>query len=171
MYVDLGLSKDMVGAMRGSFGLAGILLGVAVGGYLPLRFGLTPALMIGGIVLAIGTMLYAIVPFAHDPVSFAVIMLADQFALSVAGIVLVAFMSSLTSLGYTATQYALLSSAYALTGKIFKGFSGLMVDGLAGQVGRMDAYALFFVACGLMGLPALALFAWLAPKTAQKPGV
>ena len=42
MYVDVGLTKDMVGTIRGSFGLVGIFLGVAVGGYLPLRFGLTP---------------------------------------------------------------------------------------------------------------------------------
>src|SRR5581483_8004747 len=116
-------------------------------------------------------MLYGVVPFAHDPVSFAAIMLADQFALALAGIVLVSFMSSLTSLGYTASQYALLSSAYALPGKFFKGFSGLAVDGLAAHIGRMNAYALFFVICGLMGLPSLALFAWLAPKTGKKAGV
>src|SRR5471032_1746333 len=113
MYVDVGLTKDLVGVMRGSFGLVGIFLGVAVGGYLPLRFGLIPALLVGGACLNIGTMLYAIVPYAHDPVTFAAIMIGDQFAIACAGITLVAYMSSLTTLGYTATQYALLSSVYA----------------------------------------------------------
>ena len=162
MYVDIGLTKDMVGSMRGSFGLVGIFLGVAVGGYLPLRLGLTPALLIGGACLNIGTMLYAIVPFAHDPVTFAAIMMGDQFGIAVGGITLVAYMSSLTSLGYTATQYALLSSVYALAGKFLKGFSGAAVEALAAKIGLMNAYGVFFIGCGVIGLPALLLFALLA---------
>jgi PAT family beta-lactamase induction signal transducer AmpG len=70
-------------------------------------------------------------------------------------------MSSLTSLGYTATQYALLSSAYALAGKFLKGFSGAVVEGLTAQVGLMNAYAFFFIGCGAIGIPALLLFAAL----------
>ncbi|HWY62722.1 MAG TPA: MFS transporter [Rhizomicrobium sp.] len=161
MYVDVGLTKDMVGVTRGSFGLVGVYLGVAVGGYLPLRFGLTPALLMGGAGQIIGTMLYAIVPYAHDPATFAAIMLADNFGIAVAGITLIAYMSSLTSLGYTATQYALLSSAYALGGKFLKGFSGLVVEGLTPHFGLMNAYALFFIGCGVIGVPSLMLFAFL----------
>ena len=71
-------------------------------------------------------------------------------------------MSSLTSLGYTATQYALLSSSYAWVGKVVKGFSGVMVESLAASHGLMMAYAIFFIGCGLVGLPALALCLLLA---------
>ena len=161
MYVDLGLSKDMVGAIRGSFGLVGTFLGVATGGYLSLRLGLTPALLIGGVLLNIGTALYAIVPFAHDPATFSAIMFADNFGIAVGGITLVAYMSNLTSLGYTATQYALLSSAYAWAGKVMKGSSGRIVDALGSHYGQMNAYAAFFIGCGLLGVPALVLFAAL----------
>jgi PAT family beta-lactamase induction signal transducer AmpG len=161
MYVDVGLTKDMVGTIRGSVGLVGTFLGVAAGGYLSLRLGLTPALLIGGVLLNIGTALYAIVPFAHDPASFSVVMFADNFGIAVGGITLVAYMSSLTSLGYTATQYALLSSAYAWAGKFLKGFSGTTVEALSAHYGAMNAYALFFIGCGLMGVPALVLFAAL----------
>lgn len=164
MYVDLGLSKDMVGAARGSFGLVGVYLGVAFGGYLPLRWGISRALIIGGVLLAAGTMLYAVLPYAHDPVTFSAVMLADNFGIATAGIILVAYMSSLTRLGYTATQYALLSSAYALAGKFLKGFSGLAVDSLSAHVGLMNAYALFFIGCGLVGVPAMVLFAFLDRK-------
>ena len=83
---------------------------------------------------------------------------ADNFGIAVAGITLIAYMSSLTSLGYTATQYALLSSAYALGGKFLKGFSGLVVEGLTPHFGLMNAYALFFIGCGLIGVPALGSF-------------
>lgn len=161
MYVDIGLTKDMVGAIRGSFGLVGTFLGVATGGYLSLRLGLTPALLIGGVLLNIGTALYAVVPFAHDAASFSAIMFADNFGIAVGGITLVAYMSSLTSLGYTATQYALLSSAYAWAGKLLKGLSGTTVEALSAHYGATNAYAAFFIGCGLLGIPALVLFAVL----------
>jgi PAT family beta-lactamase induction signal transducer AmpG len=142
----------------------GIFLGVAVGGYLPLRFGLFPALLIGGACLNIGTMLYAIVPYAHDTATFAAIMFADNFGIATGGITLIAYMSSLTTLGYTATQYALLSSVYALGGKFLKGFSGVAVEAMSSHFGLMNAYALFFIGCGVIGVPALLLFAFLGSR-------
>jgi PAT family beta-lactamase induction signal transducer AmpG len=161
MYVDLGLTKDMVGAVRGSVGLVGIFLGVATGGYLSLRLGLMRAVLFGCGGQIIGTALYAVLPYAHDPLTFAVVMVLDNFAIAMAGVTLVAYMSSLTSLGYTATQYALLSSTYAWAGKFLKGFSGATVEAMAAQWGLMNAYAAFFIGCGAIGIPALALFAIL----------
>jgi PAT family beta-lactamase induction signal transducer AmpG len=88
-------------------------------------------------------------------------MALDNFGIAMAGVTLVAYMSSLTSLGYTATQYALLSSTYAWAGKILKGFSGAAVEAMSARVGLINAYALFFIGCGAIGLPALILFALL----------
>jgi PAT family beta-lactamase induction signal transducer AmpG len=164
MYVDVGLTKTAVGIARGTFGIIGVYVGVALGGYLPLRLGLTPAVLIGGAAQIIGTMLYAIIPYTHDPVTFSAIMMFDNFGIAVAGITLIAYMSSLTSLGYTATQYALLSSVYALGGKFLKGFSGVVVEGLTPSFGLMNAYALFFIGCGLIGIPSLVLFGLLDRK-------
>jgi PAT family beta-lactamase induction signal transducer AmpG len=166
MYVDMGLTKDMVGAVRGSFGIVGVFIGVATGGYLSLRLGLMRAVIVGCFGQMFGTALYAVLPYAHDPVTFAVIMAVDNFAIAMAGVTLVAYMSSLTSLGYTATQYALLSSTYAWAGKILKGFSGAAVEVMAAQLGLMNAYAAFFIGCGLIGVPALILFAILARRQA-----
>jgi hypothetical protein len=99
-------------------------------------------------------------------------MFADNVGIGFAGVALVTYMSSLTSLGYTATQYALLSSAYTYVGKFAKGFSGVMVERLA--VGRplIDAYGLFFIGAGLLGVPALILCIFLARavrKSARRP--
>src|SRR5258706_7967349 len=85
MYVDMHLTKDMVGAVRGSFGLVGVFLGVAAGGYLSLRLGLMRAVMVGCFGQMFGTALYAVLPYAHDPVTFAVIMGVDNFAIAMAG--------------------------------------------------------------------------------------
>jgi PAT family beta-lactamase induction signal transducer AmpG len=71
-------------------------------------------------------------------------------------------MSSLTSLGYTATQYALLSSAYALLGKFLKGFSGVAVEALTKVYGLIGAYQAAFVAAGLIAVAPLILFLILA---------
>ena len=81
----------------------------------------------------------------------------DAFAIGYSGVGLVAYMSTLTSLGYTATQYALLTSALTWSGKTLKGFSGVIVDQL--QHGRtlLEAYAVFYLLCGAIGLPAILL--------------
>ncbi len=164
-YREIGLSKDVIGAVRGTLGLASIFLGVAAGGLLSLRLGYMRALLLGGVMQAVGIAAFAILTVTGPDIGvFTAIMCFDDFAISVAGVTLVAYMSSLTSLGYTATQYALLSSAYALAGKFLKGFSGAIIEGAAPHVGRMEAYALFFVGCGALGIPALLLFGVLEQK-------
>jgi PAT family beta-lactamase induction signal transducer AmpG len=70
-------------------------------------------------------------------------------------------MSSLTSLGYTATQYALLSSTYAMLGKFLKGFSGAAVDALTPVHGLLGAYAIAFTGTALTALPPLVLIVLL----------
>jgi len=165
LYHDIGLTKDMVGIVRGSFGLGAVFLGVATGGFLCLKLGHMRALMVGGTAQILGTVAYALLPYFHDPVTFAIVMAADNFGIAVAGVTLVTYMSNLTSLGYTATQYALLSSTYTWAGKIMKGFSGLTVQTLAAGHGLMNAYAIFFVGAGLIGIPAILLFVLLASQS------
>ena len=89
-------------------------------------------------------------------------MALDNFTQSYAGVALIAYMSSLTGLGYTATQYALLSSVYALLGKFLKGFSGVTVEALTPSHGPIGAYQTAFVGAGLIALPGLVLFLLLA---------
>ena len=98
---------------------------------------------------------------------FSAVMAADNFAGAFAGVALVTYMSSLTSIGYTATQYALLSSTYTYVGKLSKGFSGVMVESLASGRTLLDGYALFFIGCGLLGVPAFVLCLLLARATRQ----
>ncbi|HEY4592583.1 MAG TPA: MFS transporter, partial [Thermoanaerobaculia bacterium] len=163
LYHDLGISKDLVGAVRGTVGLAASFLGIAFGGLLVARAGYMRALIFGGLLQGIGIASFALLAiYGGDPRLFGVVMVLDNFGVSAAGVALVTYMSSLTSLGYTATQYALLSSAYAIVGKFLKGFSGAVVDGLHAQgYTLMESYALFFVGAGAIGLPALLLCLWL----------
>ena len=161
-YHDLGLTKQTVGAVRGSIGLIATFCGIAAGGYCSLKLGYMRALVIGGILQAAATAAFATLAFAGLSIRlFACVMAGDNFSLSFAAVALVAYMSSLTNLGYTATQYALLSSTYAWLGKILKGFSGAAVERLSTTHGLIHAYGIFFIACGLTGVPAVLLFAAL----------
>src|SRR5437588_4343633 len=131
-YHDLGPSKETVGAVRGSIGLIATFAGIAAGGFCSLKLGYMRALIIGGILQAAAIAAYASLAFAGTTTTlFALVMAGDNFGIGFAGVALVAYMSSLTSIGYTATQYALLSSTYALLGKILKGFSGAEVESLS----------------------------------------
>ena len=96
---------------------------------------------------------------------FMTAMAIDGFSTGFAGTALVTYMSSLTSIGYTATQYALLSSFYALLGKVLKGFSGVAVEQLSEGRTLFDGYALFFLGTALAGLPALLLCLLLVRRT------
>jgi PAT family beta-lactamase induction signal transducer AmpG len=161
-YHDIGLSKATVGAVRGSIGLVATFAGIAAGGFCSLKLGYMRALIIGGVLQSVAIAAYATLAFAGATVPlFALVMAADNFGISFAGVALIAYMSSLTNIGYTATQYALLSSTYAWLGKILKGFSGAEVESLSATHGLIHAYGIFFVVCGLSGVPAVLLFAAL----------
>jgi PAT family beta-lactamase induction signal transducer AmpG len=156
-YHDLGISKDTVALVRGSFGLVATFVGLAGAGLCAVRIGMLPTLVIGLVLEAIGTAAFALLAFHVTPTIFAVVMSVDSFAQAFAGVALVTYMSSLTTLGYTATQYAMLSSTYALLGKFLKGFSGVAVETLTPTYGLLGAYATAFIATGLTAIPPLLL--------------
>jgi len=166
LYHDIGLSKDVVGAVRASVGLVATLVGITAGGFCALRFGYMRTLIAGVILKMIVIANFATLAHAGPSVPvFGAVIAVDNFGIGFAGVALVTYMSSLTSLGYTATQYALLSSAYTYVGKFAKGFSGLWVERLAAGRPLLDAYGLFFIFAGLLGLPALVLCIVLARAT------
>ena len=167
-YHDLGLSKDAVGVIRASIGLVAVLLGIAAGGFSALRFGYLRTLIIGVILQSLVIANFAILAYlGPDLRIFGAVMAADNFGIGFSGVALVTYMSSLTSLGYTATQYALLSSAYSYVGKFAKGFSGVTVERLAAGRTLLEGYGLFFIGAGLLGIPALILCIVLARVTRQ----
>ncbi|NBB51665.1 MFS transporter [Rhizobium sp. CRIBSB] len=167
-YIELGLAKDAIGAMRLSFGLAGSLAGIAAGGLCALRLGFGRTLLIGALIGPMSNLGYTLMALAGlSTPMFAGVLFVENFSEGFAGSALVAYMSSLTSIGYTATQYALLSSFYALLGKFLKGFSGVVVDSLQQGHDLMVAYALFFAGTAAVGIPAVIL-CWLLDRRNRK---
>jgi PAT family beta-lactamase induction signal transducer AmpG len=93
----------------------------------------------------------------------------DSIAIGYSGVALISYMSTLTSLGYTATQYALLTSALAITGKFLKGFSGSIVVLLQHGRSLLDAFALFYLVAAALGAPAIVLCLVLTRLTPATP--
>jgi PAT family beta-lactamase induction signal transducer AmpG len=163
-YVQVHIAKTLVGAVRLAVGLPASMIGVATGGLFSARFGHFRALMVGAVLQPLAVAAFAILAYTGpDPRVFVGLMAFDDFAMSFAGVVLIAYISTLTSLGYTATQYALLISAVNFSGKTLKGFSGEWVKALArGGRDLTHAYAAYFIDCALVGVPALVLVVALA---------
>jgi len=157
-YADLGLAKDTVGMVRGSFGLVATLMGVAAAGLAAVRFGFMPTLLAGAVLGPLSNLAFTWLAWHGADVGvFTATMVIDNFCSGFAGVALVVYMSSLTQVGYTATQYALLSSFYALPGKLLKGLSGVAVEALEPGRSLFEAYGLFFAGTALIGIPAVLL--------------
>jgi len=166
-YIDHHYTLDQIAVVVKLYGFPPLLAGVFIGGLLVARVGLARALAAGLALSVLSNLSYALLATTHTPtligLGFANAM--DNLALSVQGVALVAFMSSLTSAQYTATQYALFASLYALPGKLLEGTSGFMVD----RIG----YPHFFLYTTSLTIPGLLLLAWLwrrIPHSAASPG-
>lgn len=131
-YLDLGFSKLQVAEVRKVFGLVMTMLGVFAGGFAVARWGVLRALLIGAFAGPASNLVYAwlAVQGPDLPALFVAIGI-DNVASGFAGTCLIAYMSGLTSAGFTATQYALFSSLYALPGKLLASQSGRIVEGAA----------------------------------------
>ncbi len=171
-YVDLGLDEDTVGAVRGSVGLVATFIGIALAGLVSVRWGVMATLLIGAVLGPCSNLAFAWLAWiGPGKLAFAAAMAVDNFSSGFAGTALIAYMSSLTSIGYTATQYALLSSFYAMPGKALKGFSGMTVQYLAQGRTLLEGYAWFFVGTALLAVPVLLLCLALAAMQARKAAV
>lgn len=169
-YADLGVAKELVGEVRASVGLVATLVGIASAGLFAARFGFVPTLLAGAILGPGSNAAFTWLAYSGNDIGvFTAAMVIDNFSTGFAGTALVAYMSSLTSVGYTATQYALLSSFYALLGKVLKGFSGVLVERFAEGGTLLNGYALFFLCTALAGIPAFVLCLILSMRKARPP--
>jgi PAT family beta-lactamase induction signal transducer AmpG len=131
-YVDLGFSKLEIAEVRKVFGVVMSVIGVALGGLAVIRLGLMRALIIGAFVGTLSNLSFAwLATQGHSVFALLVAIAMDNVAGGIAGTCLIAYMSSLTTVGFTATQYALFSSLYALPGKLLASQSGRIVEATA----------------------------------------
>jgi PAT family beta-lactamase induction signal transducer AmpG len=151
-YVDMGYSKDEVAAVTKIYGVLMTLGGAFVGGAMALRWGVMRVLMLGAILSAASNLLFAwLGSRGHDVTALIFVISADNLSSGIASGAFIAYMSSLTNIQYSATQYAIFSSMMLLAPKFLAGYSGRYVDAFG--------YQDFFVATAMLGVPVLLLVA------------
>jgi len=159
-YVDMGYTKDEVAAVTKIYGVIMTLVGAFVGGSLALRFGVMRILMLGAVLSAASNLLFAwLAGYGHSLPALIAVVSADNLASGIASAAFVGYLSSLTNVSYSATQYALFSSLMLMLPKFIAGFSGDYVNAFG--------YANFFTSTALLGLPVLLLVA-LAARAQRK---
>ena len=156
-YVDMGYTKEEVATVTKLYGVVMTLVGAFIGGSMVLRWGVMKVLMLGAVLSAATNLLFAwLALHGHDVYALIAVVSADNLGSGIASAAFVAYLSSLTHVQYSATQYALFSSLMLLLPKFLAGFSGLAVDAAG--------YAWFFTGTALLGVPVLGLV-WLASRT------
>jgi len=164
-YIDHHYTLEQIALVGKVCGYTVGIAGVFLGGVLVARIGLARTLAAGLAVSLLSNLGYAVLATTHGPtlLGLGLVNGTDNLALSLEGVALIAYMSSLTSAKYTATQYALFASLYALPGKI--------LDGTSGFVAARIGYPHFFLYTASLCLPAAVLLVtlWRRIETRAAP--
>jgi PAT family beta-lactamase induction signal transducer AmpG len=161
-YLDMGFTKTQIANVTKVFGVIMTLVGALAGGVLVNRLGVMRILFAGALLSAATNLLFALLAKvgASVPMLIGVVSM-DNLSGGLATAAFVAYLSALTNVRFSATQYALFSSVMILLPKFVGGFSGVLVDHLG--------YETFFTLTALMGLPVL-LLVWLAARYTHLEG-
>jgi PAT family beta-lactamase induction signal transducer AmpG len=159
-YHELGFSGVEIASVTKVFGVIANLVGVLAGGLLVARVGIPRALLAGGVLQAVTNLLFAVqAQVGHHVGMLTLAIGADGFTGGLAASAFVAYLSSLCRRGFSATQYALLTSLMALGRTLLSSGSGWLAD-------HVD-WATFFVITTVLAAPGLVLLAWLWPSKAR----
>ncbi|WP_374340055.1 MFS transporter [Methyloversatilis sp.] len=149
-YVDMGYTKDEVANVAKVYGVGMTIAGAAIGGVLTARMGVMKTLFLGAALSSATNLLFVwLAGRGHDVAGLIFAISADNLSAGIASSAFVAYLSGLTNVAYSATQYALFSSLMLLLPKFIAGFSGVYVDA--------HGYPAFFTATALLGVPVLGL--------------
>ncbi len=152
-YQDLGFTKTEIASIVKTYGLFMTIAGGFIGGIFSARYGVIKILFTGALLSSVTNLLFMLMAkVGHNVLMLYVVISADNLAAGLAGAAFVAFLSSLTSIRFTAVQYAVFTSLMTLIPKIFGGYSGTIVDNLS--------YDAFFLITALIGVPVLFLIGY-----------
>ncbi len=148
-YADLGFNLSEIATVTKVFGFTITIIGAFIGGLTVARFGISKLLIISSILLTVTNLFFLFLNNAGPSLPALVLTIsADNFALGFSGTVFIAFLSSLTSRYFTASQYALFTSVMFLPGIILSGFSGQIIES--------SGWSTLFIYSALIGIPSIA---------------
>ena len=156
-YQDMGYSKVEIASVSKTFGVLMTVTGAFMGGILVLKFGVMRILMLGGVLVALTNLLFMVLANSDaDIVLLTAVIAADNLSGGIATASFIAWLSSLTNVSFTATQYAIFSSLMTLFPKLLGGYSGTIVEAIG--------YSSFFLIASLLGVPVIWLVYFLSKR-------
>ena len=154
-YLEKGYSVKDIATYSKFFGVFATIFGGLIGGYYAYRFGTMKALFIGAVIAALSNLLFAWLAGVNINIKYLIMVItADNIASGFAGAAFVVYLSGLTSIKFTATQYALFSSLMLFIPKLIAGYSGAWVDAMG--------YQTYFIITAIIGVPVLFLIIWIS---------
>ena len=154
-YLEKGFNINEIATYSKFFGVFATIAGGFLGGFFCLKFGTMRSLFLGAFIASSSNLLFAWLAVSEPSIKFLIgVITADNIASGFAGAAFVVYLSALTSLKFTATQYALFSSIMLFIPKLVAGYSGSWVDAIG--------YSNYFVVTALLGVPVLILIIWLS---------
>jgi MFS transporter, PAT family, beta-lactamase induction signal transducer AmpG len=161
LYISLGFSLDEIAAISKLVGFFATVIGALVGGLVAARLGIMRSLILCGALQSAGNLFYVLQAIGGHRLDYlALCVAAENLTGAMAGAALVAYLSSLCSPAYTATQYALLSSLAAVGRTLVASSGGVLAERLG--------WVTFFLLTTVATLPALALLLWIARHDADR---
>jgi len=155
LYISLGFSLNEIAAISKLVGFFATVIGALAGGLVAAQFGLVRALIVCGVLQSAGNLFYVLQAMGGHRLDYlALCVAAENVTGAMAGAALVAYLSSLCSPAFTATQYALLSSLAAVGRTLVASSGGVLADRLG--------WTKFFLLTTVATLPALLLLVWIA---------
>jgi PAT family beta-lactamase induction signal transducer AmpG len=159
-YLDIGFSKAQIATVAKLYGTWISLIGIAGGGWAVIRFGVPKCVVAATILIASTNLFFAALAVTGPDIAMLTVTIsADNFTMGFAGTVFIAYLSSLTNISFTATQYALFSSLSSFIGKLTAGYSGNVQEAI-GWYG-------FFIYAASIGVPAIILSIFVARRHAK----
>lgn len=158
LLVGLGFTKDEILFGDVWVGFFALLLGIFVGGVLYARLGMKRSVLVSLVLMAVSNLSFAgLAAVGHSMAMLAWAVGFENFASGIGGVVVVAYLSALCNLRYTATQFALLSAAAAIVGRFLTGTTaGALIEGMG--------YVNFYLLTTVIALPGVLLYAYMLKK-------
>ncbi len=154
-YEDIGFTKTQVGIISKGYGLWVSIIGAAAGAVAVVRYGLANCVVAASVVIVSTNLFFALIAVSGPLLSLLTLTISfDNFAIGFGSTVMIAYMSSLVNVEFTATQYALLSSISTFFGKLLAGFSG--------DVQMAIGWLNFFFYAAATGIPTILLSVFVA---------
>lgn len=155
LFNELGYTNREIAVYDVGFGFWGYLVGIFLGGILYARLGMQRAVLLSLVLMAVSNLSFAgLAAYGHSNAFMAAAIGFENLASGIGGVTVVAYFSALCDLRFTAGQFALISAAASIVGRILTGTT-------AGALIQSLGYVNFYLLTTVLAMPGIVLFAWM----------